>query len=188
MAINKRIIVMINFFLVISVHANELPSEKFIANLWINNLNQNVDATLIKRDANYYIECALLTERNVDAKILIQLNGANDFCLVSNDQMKADFDEEDQSIKLSIPSQYFLTGRYGLYEFDRPEKANLGGFINYEVQYNKSEILTGYNGLVDLGIFKDYWFLKNSMLYNSEANAEKTVRIGTSLDIDFPDK
>ena len=55
MAINKRIIVMINFFLVISVHANELPSEKFIANLWINNLNQNVDATLIKRDANYYI-------------------------------------------------------------------------------------------------------------------------------------
>ena len=188
MAINKKIIVMVNFFLVVSAHAGDLPSEKFIANLWINNLNQNVDATLIKRDANYYIECALLTERNVDAKLLSQLDGANDFCLVSNDQLKADFDEESQAIKLTIPSQFFLTSRYGLYEFDRPEKANLGGFINYEVQYNNSEFLTGYNGLVDLGIFKDYWFFKNSMLYNSEAMDEKTVRIGTSLDFDFPDK
>ena len=188
MAINKKIIVMVNFFLVVSAHAGDLPSEKFIANLWINNLNQNVDATLIKRDANYYIECALLTERNVDAKLLSHLDGANDFCLVSNDQLKADFDEESQAIKLTIPSQFFLTSRYGLYEFDRPEKANLGGFINYEVQYNNSEFLTGYNGLVDLGIFKDYWFFKNSMLYNSEAMNEKTVRIGTSLDFDFPDK
>ena len=188
MAINKKIIVMVNFFLVVSAHAGDLPSEKFIANLWINNLNQNVDATLIKRDANYYIECALLTERNVDAKLLSQLDGANDFCLVSNDQLKADFDEESQAIKLTIPSQFFLTSRYGLYEFDRPEKANFGGFINYEVQYNNSEFLTGYNGLVDLGIFKDYWFFKNSMLYNSEAMNEKTVRIGTSLDFDFPDK
>lgn len=188
MAINKKIIVMVNFFLVVSAHAGDLPSEKFIANLWINNLNQNVDATLIKRDANYYIECALLTERNVDAKLLSHLDGANDFCLVSNDQLKADFDEESQAIKLTIPSQFFLTSRYGLYEFDRPEKANLGGFINYEVQYNNSEFLTGYNGLVDLGIFKDYWFFKNSMLYNSEAMDEKTVRIGTSLDFDFPDK
>ena len=179
---------MVNFFLVVSAHAGDLPSEKFIANLWINNLNQNVDATLIKRDANYYIECALLTERNVDAKLLSHLDGANDFCLVSNDQLKADFDEESQAIKLTIPSQFFLTSRYGLYEFDRPEKANLGGFINYEVQYNNSEFLTGYNGLVDLGIFKDYWFFKNSMLYNSEAMNEKTVRIGTSLDFDFPDK
>jgi outer membrane usher protein len=188
MAINKKIIVMVNFFLVVSAHAGDLPSEKFIANLWINNLNQNVDATLIKRDANYYIECALLTERNVDAKLLSHLDGANDFCLVSNDQLKADFDEESQAIKLTIPSQFFLTSRYGLYEFDRPEKANFGGFINYEVQYNNSEFLTGYNGLVDLGIFKDYWFFKNSMLYNSEAMDEKTVRIGTSLDFDFPDK
>lgn len=187
MAINKKIIVMVNFFLVVSAHAGDLPSEKFIANLWINNLNQNVDATLIKRDANYYIECALLTERNVDAKLLSHLDGANDFCLVSNDQLKADFDEESQAIKLTIPNQFFLTSRYGLYEFDRPEKANLGGFINYEVQYNNSEFLTGYNGLVDLGIFKDYWFFKNSMLYNSEAMDEKTVRIGTSLDFDFPD-
>ncbi|RZG69772.1 fimbrial biogenesis outer membrane usher protein [Acinetobacter bouvetii] len=188
MAINKKIIVMVNFFLVVSAHAGDLPSEKFIANLWINNLNQNIDATLIKRDANYYIECALLTERNVDAKLLSHLDGANDFCLVSNDQLKADFDEESQAIKLTIPSQFFLTSRYGLYEFDRPEKANFGGFINYEVQYNNSEFLTGYNGLVDLGIFKDYWFFKNSMLYNSEAMNEKTVRIGTSLDFDFPDK
>jgi len=47
MAINKKIIVMVNFFLVVSAHAGDLPSEKFIANLWINNLNQNVDATLI---------------------------------------------------------------------------------------------------------------------------------------------
>lgn len=188
MAINKKIIVMVNFFLVVSAHAGDLPSEKFIANLWINNLNQNVDATLIKRDANYYIECALLTERNVDAKLLSHLDGANDFCVVSSDQLKADFDEESQAIKLTIPSQFFLTSRYGLYEFDRPEKANLGGFINYEVQYNNSEFLTGYNGLVDLGIFKDYWFFKNSMLYNSEAMDEKTVRIGTSLDFDFPDK
>ncbi|MCW8038714.1 MULTISPECIES: fimbria/pilus outer membrane usher protein [Acinetobacter] len=179
---------MVNFFLVVSAHAGDLPSEKFIANLWINNLNQNIDATLIKRDANYYIECALLTERNVDAKLLSHLDGANDFCLVSNDQLKADFDEESQAIKLTIPSQFFLTSRYGLYEFDRPEKANFGGFINYEVQYNNSEFLTGYNGLVDLGIFKDYWFFKNSMLYNSEAMNEKTVRIGTSLDFDFPDK
>ncbi|MGE8539902.1 fimbria/pilus outer membrane usher protein [Acinetobacter sp. ANC 3813] len=179
---------MMNFFLVVNVYANAPPDEKIIANLWINDLNQNVDATLIKHDANYYIECALLTERRVDAASLIKLDGAGDFCLVTNDQMKADFDEASQSIKLTIPGHYFTVSRIGDYTFDRPEKADFGGFINYEVQYNHSEFLTGYNGLVDLGIFKNYWFFKNSMLYNSEATEEKTVRIGTSLDIDFPDK
>lgn len=179
---------MMNFFLAISAYAKALPSEEIIANLWINNLNQNVDATLIKRDETYYIECVLLTERNIDTNFLIKLDGLNDFCLVSNDQVKSDFDEESQSIKLTIPSRYFLTNRYGLYDFDRPEKASLGGFINYEMQYNHSDFLTGYNALVDLGVFKDYWFFKNSMLYNSEAQEEKTVRIGTSLDIDFPDQ
>lgn len=188
MAISKKIIVIMNVFLVISAHANELTSENFITNLWINNLNQNVDATLIKRDSNYYIECALLTNRNIDTKSLVKLDGANDYCLVSKDPILADFDEESQSIKLTIPSQYFLTGRYGDYEFDRPQKASLGGFINYEMQYNHSEFLKGYNGLVDLGIFKNFWFFKNSMLHNSESMDEKTVRLGTSLDIDFPDK
>ena len=188
MTINRKIIVMMNFFLVVNVYANAPPDEKIIANLWINDLNQNVDATLIKHDANYYIECALLTERRVDAASLIKLDGAGDFCLVTNDQMKADFDEASQSIKLTIPGHYFTVSRIGDYTFDRPEKADFGGFINYEVQYNHSAFLTGYNGLVDLGIFKNYWFFKNSMLYNSEATEEKTVRIGTSLDIDFPDK
>jgi outer membrane usher protein len=188
MTINRKIIVIMNFFLVVNVYANEPPDEKIIANLWINELNQNVDATLIKHNANYYIECALLTERKVDGARLTKLDGAGDFCLVSTDQMKAAFDDESQSIKLSIPSQYFLVSRIGDYEFDRPEKASLGGFINYEVHYNHTLFSDGYDGLVDVGIFKNYWFFKNSMLYNSEAMDEKTVRLGTSLDIDFPDK
>jgi len=208
-----KILILINIFLACSAHAGESELNKSIVNLWINNLDQNTDATLLKDDHNFYIECNLLSERKINIQYFKTLPSDPNFCLMTNNDVQVVFDEESQSIKLTMPTNYFNANQYGSYTNELPEKANLGGFLNYDFLYGYQNSTNNYSALVELGVFKNYWIFKNALLYrnnpykndffqdpnqnpnqdpnqniNSNPKEEDFVRLSTSLDIDFAEK
>lgn len=61
-----KILIFINIFFALQVNASENILEENIANLWINELDHNTDVTLLTDGKQYYIECNLLTERQID--------------------------------------------------------------------------------------------------------------------------
>ncbi len=55
------------------------------------------------------------------------------------------------------------------------------GFIQIVIQINLP------SGLAELGIFKDYWIFKNSVLYQNTPIDENFVRLNSSFDLEFPE-
>jgi outer membrane usher protein len=47
----------------------------------------------------------------------------------------------------------------------QPDKASLGAFLNYDFFYDKFDQGYEFNNFYELGIFKDYWLLNNSLIY-----------------------
>ncbi len=56
MQLNRKIIIFVNILFLCSANANQNPDDEFFANLWINELDHNIDIILIKSDDNLYIE------------------------------------------------------------------------------------------------------------------------------------
>lgn len=189
MRTNTKALLLINFFISLNVMAVEVKYEERIANLWINGLDHAIDVDLIQKDDQYYIECNILKERNIDVIGFVKLTNKDNYCLVSGGEVNSVFDEASQSIKIDIPTKYFAQNTGGINNSLTPEKASFGGFINYDFLYTtNSDHDDGFNSLVDLGIFKDYWILKNSLIHRSSSEEDGVVRLSSSLDIDFPEK
>ena len=110
----------------------------------------------------------------------------NAFCLVSDQDMQAEFDTGLQALKLNLPSKYF----YGV-EADglitQPMKADFGAFLNYDFHYEKSTDNRNFGALPELGIFKDNWILRNNAGYRNnkslDCEIEDFVRLDGSVEI-----
>ena len=102
-----KILIFINIFFALQVNASENILEENIANLWINELDHNTDITLLTDGQLYYIECNLLTERQIDITQLKKLSARPNYCLVSNGEIQSVFDQSSQAIKLTIPTHFF---------------------------------------------------------------------------------
>lgn len=186
MPINNKILIIFNIFWAFSAHASDNNMENILANLWINDLDMHTDINLLKQQDQFYIECEVLKDGKIDTSHFQVLQSQPDFCLVSGGEVQSVFDEDSQSIKLTIPANFFTASAYDL--ATQPlEKASFGGFLNYEMHYANSSSDNNYSGFAELGIFKDYWIFKNAMLYQNFAEESKVVRLGTSVDYDFPD-
>ena len=183
-----KILIFINIFFALQVNASENILEENIANLWINELDHNTDITLLTDGQLYYIECNLLTERQIDITQLKKLSARPNYCLVSNGEIQSVFDQSSQAIKLTIPTHFFQTNLNSLTANVIPQKASFGGFINYDFVYANSNSNNSYSSLVELGIFKNYWILKNSMLYQNTPTDERVVRLSSSVEFEFPEK
>ncbi|MEB3767321.1 fimbria/pilus outer membrane usher protein [Acinetobacter sp. MD2] len=171
----------------------EIPSEEILASIWINQLNMNQDIVVLKQNDRYYIDCQILADRDVDLSKLDRSASNAHFCAVSNEQkdITAQFDESSQSLKVDIATNLFKHQNAS----DTQQKvtpANFGGFINYELFYNYQDnnqnTNQSYNTLIQLGLFKDYWLFNNTFAYYNEADLNKTVRVNTTLQFDFPEK
>ncbi len=95
-----------------------------------------------------------------------------------------------QAIKLTGPASYFVTDAQLTQTHAIPSKAELGGFLNYDVLYARYDNYNEINGLAELGIFKDYWIFKNAMMYRKEVeqDQDKLLRLNTSFEIEFPSR
>lgn len=181
-----KMLIIIPLFFALHVHASESVLEESIANLWINELDHNTDVALLTDGKQYYIECSILAERQIDINQLTILTSRPNFCLVSAGEIQSVFDTSSQSIKLTIPTHYFQSESNLLTANAIPQRASLGGFINYDFLYSNSNSSNSYSSLVELGIFKDYWMMKNSMLYQNTPTDERVVRLSSSIEFEFP--
>lgn len=183
-----RIIFIFPAIFSLNIQAKEVNvRQQSIANLWINGLDHKTDVTLITDQDNFYIPCEVLQERKINiSKFQHDVEQAT-FCLINHGDIGAVFDHNSQSIQLTIPTQYFITGQTLLDQDVIPQKASFGGFLNYDLLYSNHDSAQSYNALSELGIFKDYWILRNSVLYSHNSSTENQfVRLKSSLDIDFP--
>ena len=181
-----RILIVIHIFFALNVNASEAVLEENIANLWINDLDHHTDVALLKEGDQYYIECNILAERQITTSQLKTLSSRPEFCSVSSGVIQSAFDDSSQSIKLTIPTDSFESDFNNLNGSVIPEKASFGGFINYDFLYATSNSNNSYSGLMELGVFKDYWIMKNSMLYQNTPTDERVVRLSSSVDFEFP--
>ena len=183
---NIRIFIVIHIFLALNVNASENVLEENIANLWINDLDHHTDVALLKSGDQYYLECSVLAERQITTTQLKTLTTRPEFCLVSSERIQSTFDDASQSIKLNIPTEYFQSDLNTFSSNLIPEKASFGGFINYDFFYANSNSNNTYSGLAEIGVFKDYWMMKNSVLYQNTPTEENVVRLSSSVDFEFP--
>lgn len=161
-----------------------------IVNIWINGLDYKTEAVTFSRDGKKFIECQALKNVGVRIEKLSRDLIKKDFCLLSISEVKVEDDQALQAIKLHFPPDYFEDTQYDFDSTTPPEKANFGGFLNYSLFYSKDNYEQDFNTFSELGIFKDYWLLKNSFLYRNNPNEieKKLLRVSSSFDIEFPEK
>ncbi len=190
MQLNRKIIILVNILFLCNANANQNPDDEFFANLWINELDHNIDIILIKSNDNFYIECNILSERDIDISKLSKMASRDEFCLISDRNIQSNFDASKQTINLTIPTQLFKSSTQISQLQTMPERASFGGFVNYDFTYLNAKIdretNSLYNGLTELGIFKDYWIFKNSIAYYNHPLNEYFTRLSTSIDFEFP--
>ena len=164
--------------------------EMVIVNIWINGLDYKTEAVTFSKDAKKFIECQSLKNVGVRIEKLSKDSIKKDFCLLNSPEVKFEDDQALQAIKIHFPPDYFEDTQYDLNTMTPPEKANFGGFLNYSLFYSKDDYEQDFNTFSELGVFKDYWLLKNSFLYRNNPNEfeKKLLRVNSTLDIEFPEK
>lgn len=172
----------------ISVRAEPAMAENMVlSNIWLNGIDRNIETLLLKDDDQIYVECEALKTLQLKLALFQRHAGREEYCLVSAEPVQAEFDAELQSVKIQLPAQYFSSSDYALQQF-RVDPASPGAFLNYNFFYGRDRDDDEFSTLAELGIFKDYWMLKNATIYRDAAAGQKLVRLNSSLDVDFPEK
>ena len=169
--------------------ANSANSELVLNNVWLNGIDRAIETLILEQDNQRYAECEILSQLGIQRNLMKQHPIQPNFCLVSSDPIQSEQDTALQAIKLTVPAKYFKE-QYVTTNHLIPSKAELGGFLNYDFYYGKLDNFDEMNGLVELGIFKDYWIFRNGMIYRDQAEneKEKIIRLNTSFEIEFPSK
>ncbi|MDH1915922.1 fimbria/pilus outer membrane usher protein [Acinetobacter junii] len=170
-------------------YANVENERLILANIWVNGLETSTETLVLQQDQKNYIECRVLESLTLKASLFQKNSEDNQYCLVSTQEINSKIDPSSQSLKITIPTQYFM-GYADRTSILQPHKASLGAFLNYDFFYNKYDEGSDFNSYYELGVFKDFWLLNNAFIYreNSENQTQKVVRLNTSLDIDFPER
>lgn len=163
--------------------------EIFFVNMWVNGLDYNTDATTFVEGEKRYIECEALTNIGIQTGKLQRHLLEKDFCLLNQPGITFQDDYSAQAIKINFPVEYFGETHQEL-EVEAPEKASFGGFVNYSLLYDKDDEEQDFNTFAEVGIFKDYWLLKNAFLYRKEPEEyeQRILRVSSTLDVEFPEK
>lgn len=160
-----------------------------INNVWVNGVDRVIESLVLQQGSERYIECDVLVQLGIKREKLQQHPLQTKFCAVSTETIQSEQDSALQAIKLTIPADFFMDRQV---DTDRliPSKAELGGFLNYNVHYARFEDINEMSGLAELGVFKDFWIFKNDMMYRDdvENDQEQVLRLNTSFEIEFPEK
>lgn len=174
------------------VLATELTvkNSSVLSTIWLNGLDMGTEILFLTEDDKQYLECSVLNKLNINIKLFENHKTDKDFCLVTKNEVKLLFDSSLQAVKLDIPANYFISSSDRIL-FTKPEKASLGAFLNYNFYYTRDKGDNDFNALSEVGVFKDNWLFKNSVIYRKndvlEGGGGVFTRLNTSLDFDFSD-
>ena len=171
----------------VQIYANN--SDVVINNVWLNGVDRVVDSLVFEQGSQRYMECDVLVQLGLNQEKLQHHPLQTEFCLVTTEAIQSEQDTALQAIKLTVPGDYFLE-QHLIADRLTPSKAQFGGFLNYNLHYDRDDDADQMSALAQLGVFKDYWIFKNDMIYRDEVedNQDKTVRLSTSYEMEFPEK
>ncbi|OTG68608.1 hypothetical protein B9T25_03705 [Acinetobacter sp. ANC 4470] len=160
-----------------------------IVNVWLNGVDRHIETVLIVTKDGEYIECKTLEELGVNSLKFVKNQSKVGFCLMRSPDIKFQKDDALQAIKIDLPASYFKDSNYDNL-ITTPTKANFGGFLNYDYFYSKDDYSTDFNAYSEIGIFKDYWMLSNSILYRDSPDEDEKqfLRVSSLFELEFPDK
>ena len=178
---------------------NAEENNVFFSNVWLNGIDKNIETLVFEEDKKIYIECQSLNALELKGDYFPVHPIKKEFCLVSLNPALAEIDTHVQSVKLTVPAEYFQAKEIDQEKLIMPNRAALGAFLNYDLFYEQTSQDDQFNSLAELGVFKDYWLFQNSTLIRNlteneqalapeEVKQEKIVRLRSAFDLDFPDK
>lgn len=99
-------------------------------------------------------------------------------------------DAKSQTLLLKISPSAFpvATITYGNLEKSTLTPSQLGGFFNYDLQWQRAESSDNSNGLLEAGIFNDWGSGTSTGLWNTANTNRSWVRLDTIWNIDMPDR
>lgn len=173
----------------IPLPANAANTEMALNSVWLNGVDRVIESLVLQQDGQRYMECEVLQQLGLQQDRLQKHSAQTQFCSVTTNEIQSEQDFALQAIKLTVPASYFIDAQLSQ-PHAIPSKAELGGFLNYDVLYARYDNYNELNGLAELGIFKDYWIFKNGMMYRKEAeqDQDKLLRLNTSFEIEFPSR
>lgn len=173
----------------IPLQAAAAQPEMVLNSVWLNGVDRVVESLVLQQDGQRYMECEVLQQLGLLQERLQKHSAQTQFCSVSTNEIQSVQDAALQAIKLTVPASYFIDAQF-TQTHAIPSKADLGGFLNYDVLYARYDNYNEINGLAELGIFKDYWIFKNAMMYRKEVeqDQDKLLRLNTSFEIEFPSR
>ena len=180
----------ISIFGVMRAQASE--NDIILGNLWLNGADQGREVLFFQVDDKNYAECNIFKRMRIKVDLLEKHKDRLEYCLLSDSNVQSEVDEETQTIKVVIPASYFNVMEYDFNQLLMPDRASLGGYLNYEFYYSDSSVDSGEGSiLTELGIFKDYWLFSNGVLIQNGGsfdteNNKNVYRLDSVLSFDFP--
>lgn len=160
--------------------------EPILSEIWLNGLDQNKEALLLQQENLFYIECDVVKSLGLKVELFDKNVQQKQYCLISNAKIHSDLDTALQAIKINVPAEYF-DGYIDKEKLPLPTKASLGAFLNYDFYFDKYKESHEFSNFYELGVFKDYWMLKNAVVYrDNPTQGRPFVRLNSEFSIDFP--
>ena len=170
------------------LHAAE--DNLILSNVWLNQVDRDTEVLVFEQDQQLYAECSALKQLKVKVELMSRSGRKPEFCLLTAAGIKSELDSSLQAVKIELPGNYFEAQSLSESPLLMPDKASLGGFVNYDLYFEDAQGSREYSALSEIGLFRDYWLLDHAMLAKhvegGEGKRSEMLRLNSTFSIDFP--
>ena len=170
------------------LHAAE--DNLILSNVWLNQVDRNTEVLVFEKNQQLYAECGVLKQLKVKVELMSRSGRKPEFCLLTAAGIKSELDGSLQAVKIELPGNYFEAQSLSESPLLMPDKASLGGFVNYDLYFEDAQGSREYSALSEIGLFRDYWLLDHAMLAKhvegGEGKRSEMLRLNSTFSIDFP--
>lgn len=170
------------------LHAAE--DNLILSNVWLNQVDRDTEVLVFEQDQQLYAECSVLKQLKVKVELMSRSGRKPEFCLLTAAGIKSELDSSLQAVKIELPGNYFEAQSLSESPLLMPDKASLGGFVNYDLYFEDAQGSREYSALSEIGLFRDYWLLDHAMLARhvegGEGKRSEMLRLNSTFSIDFP--
>ena len=170
------------------LHAAE--DDLILSNVWLNQVDRNTEVLVFEKNQQLYAECGVLKQLKVKIELMSRSELKPEFCLLAAAGIKSELDGSLQAVKIELPGNYFEAQSLSESPLLMPDKASLGGFVNYDLYFEDTRDAREYSALSEIGLFRDYWLLDHAMLArhveDGEGKLSEMLRLNSTFSIDFP--
>jgi outer membrane usher protein len=100
------------------------------------------------------------------------------------------FDDATQSARVTLPPDAFLPTHSSALSPDAPQvtKADLGGFVNYDLFGEQVDDRTSLGSILDIGVFGSRGVVTNSLIGRHDDDRREVLRLDSTWTLDLPER